>query len=595
MLARGSGYNRGLATALRFQGLCDVACGYFDRARDLLTEAIALADSMSRARDDDGIAAAFLGLARLLMYQDDAVKGLEVVEQAIRRVHRSCNKGLEGEALALQGECYAMRGDAEKAMEFLKRGMELVEEVDDPPRVTTVLLTAARARRRLGAHSRTMVVVRRGRSLAHLHGLETLVYEFDVISASIRMEIGDDTAALNEFLRASQAAATHGACSALMEAAAGITAIYRRAGDLKSALDWAGQRLEHARTVGSLRQQASTLNTIGNIQYRLGDGSAAMSAYTEALAAAADSGCLDIEEICLENLGNVHRDSARYHEAVECYGRSRRLASARKNRATTASCYYNLGLLDLERSDFTAAIQHLNTAAIAAESGGDLHLLADAHHELSRAYQGRSESGGDVRKAFDHYRIFHRWREALLNGECDRLRQAADLRAEIDQGEFEYELENRGGRHDGQPVIDGGADIDPGSSGVVVSKRTIGDTEPGEGASRPPAKRIASMKCREVNSERSIVSREVEILKREVELREKEGPFVREIATRHPSISPGELRVLLLLRTGMTTPEMSAFLGVTDRAVEKHRYKIRRKLELPTHINLADYVRSVGM
>lgn len=590
MLARGSGYGNGLAAALRIQGLCDVVAGYLDRARDLLAESATLYEATPRSRDDNGAADSFLGLGYVFVIQESPNEGLEVLEQAIRRAHRGENRGVEGEALVLQGECYAIRGDGEKGMEYAKKGMKVLDELGDPVRLASAMISAARVRRRLGSHSRAMVLVRRGRERADRHGLEVLKNQYQLISASIRMEIGDEARAMSEFIEAACAGESYGAHQVIIEAAAGISAIHRRSGNLAAAIEWTNRRLEHARAVGSLYHQAATLNTLGNIHYRLGDFPAATSAYTEALASATEIGRLDIEEICLENLGNVYRDAGSRQEAIDCYGRSRRLASSRKNRVTVASCYYNLGLLDLDHSDYTAAIQHLNTAAIAAEAAGDRSLLADAHYELARAYEGRNESG-DLRKAFDHYKLHHRCREEALNQRYDRLRKMMELRAEIDRAEFEFELEHRSAVENIPP---------PAAEQALVrqvpaeSSEVIEGPEPGKASSEPRRKR-SSQKDRAASVGEGVIDRDVEILKREVELREREGAFIEEISRRHPSISPGELRVLLFMRTGMTTPEMSAFLGVSDRAIEKHRYKIRRKLDLPTHVNLADYVRSVGM
>ncbi len=593
MLARGSGYNSGLAAALRVQGMCDVAAGYHDRARDLLAESATLCDAAVRTRDDHGAAESFLGLGTLFVLQENANDGLEVLEQAIRRSHRGENRGVEGEALVLQGECYALRGDGEKAMDFLKKGMEMLDRLGDPVRLASATVSAARTRRKLGAYSRAMILVRRGRQRAESHGLEVLVRQFQVIAASIRMEIGDETRAMTEFTEAACAAESYGAHQVIIDAALGISMIYRRAGNQAAAIEWANRRLEHARTVGSIYHQAATLNTLGNIHFRLGDYPAATSAYMEALAFATEIGRHDIEEICLENLGNVYRDSGRRQEAIESYGRSRRLASSRKNRATTASCYYNLGLLDLDHSDYTAAIQHLNTAAIAAEAAGDRALLADAHHELARAYEGRNESG-DLRKAYDHYKLHHECRTEASNQRYERLRKTMELRAEIDRAEFEFELENR-------PAIGGGpqaayADMPTGDHEIPQDSNSVVNARDASPHAMPTSTMNPSDSSTESSAaDGSNVDRNVEVLRREVELREREGAFIEEISRRHPTISPGELRVLLFMRAGMKTPDMSAFLGVSDRAVEKHRYKIRRKLALPTHVNLADYVRSIGM
>lgn len=612
MLSRGSAYEHGLTGALRLQGLCDIDAGYLDRARDLLAEAVTLCEASGRTRDDNGAARSLLGLGSVLLLQGQSDDALEVLERSIRRAHRSGNRSVEGEALALQAECHLLQGDAGRGMDHLERGMAIVDELGDPTLRAVVLLSAARVRRSAGAPSRAMLVVRRGRRIATEEGLHRLVCVFDLIAAVIRVDVGDDPGALREYTAAAACASSLEAHAVMMECAAGIAGIHRRAGDDRAAIEWTSRRIDQARHIGSRHHEASALNTLGNLHYRLGDLQEALSAYTEALVSAGDAGRIDIEEICLENLGNVHRDMGHHKEAIGFYGRSRRIASSRKNRSATASCYYNLGLLDLDRADYAAAIQHLNTAAIAAEGVGDRSLLADAHHELSRAYEGRNESD-DIKRAFEHFRRFHRWREADLVAAHDRQREQTMARAEIERSELEEEMERL---RTSAPVPV--ADPDE-SSRLTTTVPGLQDTEQGNGPvvidvaasipEIPVSKKSASTRRSRVSAKRTkeegvvvepaeandLSDRNVEILKREIELREVEAAFIEGFVTRHPTISPGELRVLLFLRTGMTTPEISAFLGVTERAVEKHRYKIRRKLELPTHVNLADYARSFGM
>jgi len=71
--------------------------------------------------------------------------------------------------------------------------------------------------------------------------------------------------------------------------------------------------------------------------------------------------------------------------------------------------------------------------------------------------------------------------------------------------------------------------------------------------------------------------------------------FTRRLAERCPQLTPMELRICALLKTGLSTKELSTILHVTDRAIEKHRYNIRRKLGLDQNINLVVWLEHVPL
>ena len=59
-------------------------------------------------------------------------------------------------------------------------------------------------------------------------------------------------------------------------------------------------------------------------------------------------------------------------------------------------------------------------------------------------------------------------------------------------------------------------------------------------------------------------------------------------------LSPREAEICGLIRNGLTTKEISAFLHISEATVERHRNTIRKKLELNrTKINLTSFLRSV--
>ena len=59
-------------------------------------------------------------------------------------------------------------------------------------------------------------------------------------------------------------------------------------------------------------------------------------------------------------------------------------------------------------------------------------------------------------------------------------------------------------------------------------------------------------------------------------------------------LSPREAEICGLIRNGMTTKEIGAFLHISEATVERHRNTIRRKLNLNrTKVNLTSFLRSV--
>jgi DNA-binding CsgD family transcriptional regulator len=77
----------------------------------------------------------------------------------------------------------------------------------------------------------------------------------------------------------------------------------------------------------------------------------------------------------------------------------------------------------------------------------------------------------------------------------------------------------------------------------------------------------------------------------EADLREITSPIVRRMQTL--GLTRQEIAVAHLLKKGKTTKEIAASFGVSERAIEFHRYNIRKKLRLETKTNLQSYLLSI--
>jgi len=80
----------------------------------------------------------------------------------------------------------------------------------------------------------------------------------------------------------------------------------------------------------------------------------------------------------------------------------------------------------------------------------------------------------------------------------------------------------------------------------------------------------------------------------ETHLQEIISPFLDRLSSIHQLLTPQEIKVAALVRTGKTSKEIAAALGVSASAIDFHRKKLRQKLGLSnTSSNLRTYLLSL--
>jgi DNA-binding CsgD family transcriptional regulator len=66
--------------------------------------------------------------------------------------------------------------------------------------------------------------------------------------------------------------------------------------------------------------------------------------------------------------------------------------------------------------------------------------------------------------------------------------------------------------------------------------------------------------------------------------------FVMQLKTKHPDISPNEVKLCSYLRMNLSSKEIAQLLNISVRGVEISRYRLRKKLNLQGGENLFDYL-----
>jgi len=69
--------------------------------------------------------------------------------------------------------------------------------------------------------------------------------------------------------------------------------------------------------------------------------------------------------------------------------------------------------------------------------------------------------------------------------------------------------------------------------------------------------------------------------------------FVVELKEKHPTITPNELKLSAYLRMNLSTKEIAQLMNISTRGVEISRYRLRKKLNLPTEMSLFDFLNEI--
>jgi DNA-binding CsgD family transcriptional regulator len=76
-------------------------------------------------------------------------------------------------------------------------------------------------------------------------------------------------------------------------------------------------------------------------------------------------------------------------------------------------------------------------------------------------------------------------------------------------------------------------------------------------------------------------------------LKEITSPFINRLSHSYASLTPTEIAICNMIRTGMRTKEIAMVRGVSESTINRQREKIRHKLKITNEdVNLATFLQS---
>lgn len=74
---------------------------------------------------------------------------------------------------------------------------------------------------------------------------------------------------------------------------------------------------------------------------------------------------------------------------------------------------------------------------------------------------------------------------------------------------------------------------------------------------------------------------------------EVHSDFTKNLKQKHPKLTGGEMKLCINLRMNLSTKEIAQLMNISVRGVEVSRYRLRKKLELPSDASLYDYLMGI--
>ncbi len=76
----------------------------------------------------------------------------------------------------------------------------------------------------------------------------------------------------------------------------------------------------------------------------------------------------------------------------------------------------------------------------------------------------------------------------------------------------------------------------------------------------------------------------------EINFEQAHETFMKNLKSRYPDLTPGDLRLCAFLRMNLSSKEIAPLMGISVRGVENHRYRLRQKLGLDHDENLIEII-----
>jgi len=499
----------------------------------------------------------------------------------------------DSEAIAIcqrqLGICAVVSGAYDQALMHLRQALRICQGLGEKSQGAEILLAMGSIHIRLNDHHAAMAAYHE--SLAMCEGESERGGRAAALAAlgNVLGDVGEYVAALEHQLEALAIRETLDDPESVGVICNDIGLLYSQMGDSTSALGFFNRSLEIFRECGSPYLEILVLGNLGALHLTLGHHASALDAAMRTLVIhqqlgdrVGQAGALIAVATCQERSGHLR-------EAVAGFQRALELAEGSDQAQLQVVALVGLGNCRRELGEHWRAIADLERALAGARQVGERRLEYLTHEAFSKTYEAMGDSGS----ALEHYKVFVRMRDELQGREKRRAvtemeirfalaraeRERDQYRAKVDQLQAEVEQKVRELNALTLNMMQKDELLD-------MLKEQLARSSDGSADARLLVQTVIDgiEATREDREQRKGGEENLFDLHRD---------FIRVLTDRYPELTTTETKVCVLLKLSMATKDIANLLYLSERTVENHRYRIRRKMGLPADTNLILHLASI--
>lgn len=407
--------------------------------------------------------------------------------------------------------------------------------------------------------------------------------------AAVHEAVGNFPEALDTFLQSLRISESAGNDAGIATASGNIANIYFHLGDFDKAFDYDSRALALRRQLDDSYGLALNLGNIASLYQRRGEYDPALDALGEALDIVQRIGERRYEATTRVELGSLYEKRNEPKRALEELREAVKIAESIGSDDTVADASLRIGRLSIGQRAVRRAITTLRKGLLCAERGSHTVLESDIRLSLAEALAG----AGEHAEAYEQLSAASRLKGEIYSQERQRAIAESQARFDLERAERERELFRLKSEHLEEMMELRGKELTALAMQLVQKKtflqklreQTIQLSE-----QHPESKGTLKHLLREITAN---LHGEDDWQRFENEFQLVHHDFVRTLSTQYPKLTPTELKVCALLKINLSNKEIADLLSVSLRNVESHRYSIRKKLALPSEVNLSVHLASM--
>ena len=518
------------------------------RALELATRTL---DLYREIRDKENIPFALLFIANCHFRLTDYPAALSEVAEAQTYFNKSKNKIGIARCHRLIGEVHLRSGEYTQALEHLVFALEMFEDKNDKVRVGATLNSIATVYLRLGSYS---------------VALEFLLKILDADESDL------DPSEFAVYLNS-------------------IGTAYLHLDDYYKAIEFFQRSLEINKSLNNVSGESFVLANLGKSFELLGKLDEALIQQQKALELQRELGNKYGEALIYTYIGSIYEKLNKYDNSKEMFTKAFELGKQIASDDICATALGFMGRLSYEEKKFQLAIEQLEQALRYMIKTKQLSQEYVIQKLLSKSWESLGEYESALKCLEQHSNLkeelFSQEKQRLIaerqaNFEVEKVRREKEIfRLKVEQSEKEMEFKNKE---------------------LTVMAMTLVQKNELLSKLKQEVKAIAAKSDVESASIRNTILQQIDDginsendwQMFEQQFKNVHQDFNSVLSLRYPKLTPTELKVCSLIKTGLTSKEIANLLFITHRTVELHRTRIRKKLELPHGANLTSFLAALG-